>query len=326
MVLVPGELPREGRFAFWGAGPGPDKVELVFPGGTYGVRKRQVTATFVPVAEALRSWFPVDLADHGVRRSVAVWAAAATAGVGLVARGRLLPTVPADGADAWRAGPLDAADLAWLRELATGFPAVAHALAVRGSRPMRLRSPESLIRDLWDAIADVLSRTAAAPFAVTSPAFAAAGPTRVSDLAEWLGGRCGRARGRGAAWGYAWRPLATTPLDQPNDLGERGGLGQLNVDLADEAQDDVPGGPHVQMVLQLRSTAEETLIVDAADLWDQPERVLARFGPQAEADLLLALRRGAVVWPPLVRVLEQSRPDSPQPGRWRYQRSSGRCY
>ena len=48
--------------------------------------------------------------------------------------------------------------------------------------------------------------------------------------------------------------------------------------------------------------------MDAADLWDQPERVLARFGPQAETDLLLALRRGAVVWPPLVRVLEQSRP------------------
>ena len=307
VVFVPGELPREGRFAFWGAGPGPDKVELVFPGGTYGVRKRQVTATFVPVAEALPELVSVDLADHGVRRSVAVWAAAATAGVGLVARGRLLPTVTADGADAWRAGPLDAADLAWLRELATGFPAVAHALAVRGSRPMRLRSPESLIRDLWDAIADVLSRTAAAPFAVTSPAFAAAGPTRVSDLAEWLGDAAD-GLAAGAQLGLRVEPLATTPLDQPNDLGERGGLGQLNVDLADEAQDDVPGGPQFQMVLQLRSTAEETLIVDAADLWDQPERVLARFGPQAETDLLLALRRGAVVWPPLVRVLEQSRP------------------
>ncbi|MGE5133652.1 MAG: hypothetical protein ACM32E_12175 [Gemmatimonadota bacterium] len=52
-VFVPGDIPRQGGFAFWGAGPGPDKVELVFPGGTYGVRKRQVTATLVPVAEIL---------------------------------------------------------------------------------------------------------------------------------------------------------------------------------------------------------------------------------------------------------------------------------
>jgi hypothetical protein len=39
VIFVPGEIPRHGGFAFWGAGPGTDKVELVFPGGTYGVRK-----------------------------------------------------------------------------------------------------------------------------------------------------------------------------------------------------------------------------------------------------------------------------------------------
>ena len=174
VVFVPGDVPRRSGFAFWGAGPGPDKVELVFPGGTYGVRKRWVTATFVPVAEILPELVALDPSAAGVRRSVAAWAAAATAGVGLVARGRLLPTVTADGSDAWRAGPPDADDLAWLRELAACFPAAAHALAIPGSRPMRLRSPESLIRDLWDAIADTLPRTAAAPAAVASPAFAAA--------------------------------------------------------------------------------------------------------------------------------------------------------
>ena len=186
-VFVPGEIPRLGGFAFWGAGPGPDKVELVCSGGTYGVRKRLVPATFVPVAEILPELVCLDPADAGVRRSVAVWAAAAAAGVGLVARGRLLPTVTAAGADAWRAGPLDAADLAWLRELAACFPAAAHALAIPGSRPMRLRSPESLIRDLWDAIADMLARTAAAPYAASSPAFAAPAAADVADLAEWLG-------------------------------------------------------------------------------------------------------------------------------------------
>ena len=91
---------------------------------------------------------------------------------------------------------------------------------------MRLRSPESLIRDLWDVIADVLSRTAAAPFAVTSRAFAAAGPTRVSDLAESLGDAADGGSRR-ARLGLRVEPLATTPLDQPNDLGERGGLASL---------------------------------------------------------------------------------------------------
>jgi superfamily II DNA or RNA helicase len=315
-VFVPGDIPRHGGFAFWGAGPGPDKVELAFAGGTYGVRKRQVTATFVPVAELLPELVAVDPAARGVRRSLAVWAAAATAGVGLVARGRLLPTVTADGADAWRAGPLDAADLAWLRELAACFPATAHALAIPGSRPMRLRSPESLVRDLWDAIADTLVRTAAAPSAVASPAFAAAGRADVTDLAEWLSDAAD-GLAAGARLGLRVEPVSSVQpgyLDEPDqfgDLDQQDEPGQPGDDLdrgPGKAGDGAAGGPQFRTVLQLRSTAEETLIVDAADLWDQPERVLARFGPQAETDLLLALRRGAEIWPPLTQVLEQSRP------------------
>jgi superfamily II DNA or RNA helicase len=310
LVFVPGDIPRHGRFAFWGPGLGPDKLELVFPGGTYGVRKRQVRATFVPVAEILPELVCLDPADVDVPRSVAAWAVAATAGVGLVARGRLLPTVTAGGFDAWRAGPLDAADLAWLRELSASFPAVAHALAIPGSRPMRLRSPESLIRDLWDAIADTLVRTAAAPYAASSPAFAADGAADVADLAEWLGDAAD-GLAAGARLGLRMEPVAPGPLDPLDSLDRWDEPGESGDDLAaepDETEDGTAGGPQFQMVLQLRSTAEETLIVDAADLWDQPERVIARFGPQAETDMLLALRRGAVVWPKLGGVLEQARP------------------
>ena len=320
-VFVPGDIPRHGGFAFWGAGPGPDKVELVFDAGTYGVRKRQVTSTFVPVAEVLPELVAVDPAAQGVRRSLAVWAAAATVGVGLVARGRLLPTVTADGADAWRAGPLDAADLTWLRELAACFPATAHALAIPGSRPMRLRSPESLIRELWDAIADTLVRTAAAPSAVSSPAFAAAGRSDVTDLAEWLSDTAD-GLSAGARLGLRVEPASSLPpgyLDEPDAFGDMDQYDEPA--LPDDDLDSGPGdagdgeagdgeadGPRFRMVLQLRSTAEETLIVDAADLWDQPERVLTRFGPQAETDLLLAMRQGAAIWPPLTQVLEQPRP------------------
>ena len=118
-VFIPDPIPRRGTFAFWGTGSGPAKVELVFAGGRYGIRKRLVSADLVPVADALPMLLSVNpetasRPDAPVRRSVSVWSAAATAGVGLVARGRLLPTVTAGGADAWRAGPLDPADLAWL--------------------------------------------------------------------------------------------------------------------------------------------------------------------------------------------------------------------
>ena len=106
--------------------------------------------------------------------------------MGLIARGRLLPTVGPGDMDVWRTGPLDPSDLSWLRELAAAFPPTAHALAVPDSRPMRLRSPEALVRDLWDAIADTIARSPAAPRTTASTAFAATEPTGVSDLADWL--------------------------------------------------------------------------------------------------------------------------------------------
>src|SRR5260370_4488948 len=82
-------------------------------------------------------------------------------------------------------------------QLAAAFPPTAHALAVPGSRPMRLRSPEALIRDLWDAIADMIARSSAAPRTTASPAFAAAEPTQVSDLAERLADSPARLSGQG---------------------------------------------------------------------------------------------------------------------------------
>jgi SNF2-related domain/SNF2 Helicase protein/Helicase conserved C-terminal domain len=310
-VFVPDVVPRRGVFAFWGTGSGQGKVELVFAGGRYGVRKRLVSAHFVPVADALPMLLAVDphaasQPDPPVGRSVRVWAAAALAGAGLVARGRLLPTVTTDGADAWRTGPLDPADLAWLAELAAAFPAEAHALAVPGSRPMRLRSPESLVRAFWDAIADTLVRTAAAPRTVGSPAFAALEPTPVSDLAEWL---ADTASGLSAGARLGLRVETVLPSPPPasppehDDAGNPGaGASGLDPGELDEM------APAFRMVLQLRSAADPSLIVDAAALWDQPESVLARFGAQADTDLLLALRRGAAVWPPLAALLEQASP------------------
>ena len=303
LIFIPNEIPRRGVFALWGNGSGSAKLELVFPGGTYGLRKRLVSAEIIPVAEALPALLAIDPSHAGLpmRRSARVWAAAVAAGVGLVARGRLLPTVGADDMDVWRAGPLDPADLSWLHELAAVFPPAAHALGVPGSRPMRLRSPEALVRDLWDAIADTIARSPAAPRTTASPAFAAAEPTRVSDLAEWLADTR-EGLSAGARLGLRIETVVASLMDTADE--------ELAEEDEEDEEDEGPDAdtPAFQLVLQLRSTADPSLIVDAAELWNQPETVLARFGPQAETDLLLALRRGAPVWPPLAEVLRQASP------------------
>ncbi len=320
LVFVPGEIPRRGVFALWGRGSGSTKLELVFPGGTYGIRKRLMSAEFIPLAEALPVLLGVDPGEQAgrpMRRSVRVWAAAAAAGVGLVARGRLLPTVGAGDADVWRAGPLDPADLSWLRELAAVFPPTAHALAVPGSRPMRLRSPEALIRDLWDAIADMIARSPAAPRTTASPAFAAVEPTRVSDLTEWLADTSD-GLSAGARLGLRIEAVPSPLMandeeglfaddedDYPGALDADQAAGSEGAEWAERAEESAPT---FRLVLQLRSNVDPSLIVDAAALWSQPETVLSRFGPQAETDLLLALRRGAPIWPPLAEVLQQASP------------------
>src|SRR6266516_2336104 len=249
LVFVPGEIPREGVFAHWGRGAGTAKVELVFPGGTYGIRKRLVSADLIPLGDAL----PALLADGAgarMRLSGQVWAAAAAAGVGLIARGRLLPTVGAGGTDMWRAGPLDPADLSWIRQLAAAFPPAAHPLAVPGSRPMRLRSPEALIRDLWDAIADLIARSPAASRMAASPAFAAAEPTPADDLAEWLADTTD-GLAAGARLGLRVEAVPPSPAD-PADLADDEDEG---ADEADEVGMD-GSEPAFRLVLQLRSNGD----------------------------------------------------------------------
>ena len=301
LIFIPGEMPRQGVFAHWGRGTGSAKLELVFPGGTYGIRKRLVSADLIPLGEALPALVALD-AGEPMRLSGRAWAAAAAAGLGLIARGRLLPTVGADGTDVWRAGPLDPADLSWMRQLAAAFPAAAHALAVPGSRPMRLRSPEALIRAFWDAIADLVARSPAATRTTASPAFAAVEPTPVGDLADWLADTTD-GLAAGACLGLRIEAVPSAPMNAADVTDEQ----DEGADEEDEAGAD-GSEPAFRLVLQLRSNADPSLIVDAAALWSQPETVLSRFGAQAETDLLLALRRGAPIWPPLAEALRHASP------------------
>ncbi|WBQ07789.1 DEAD/DEAH box helicase [Kribbella sp. CA-293567] len=282
VVFAPADPPRAGRLALYGdlAATGlvaDEKAELVLPRGDQ-VRRVRVAVLTLGMTEALAFLLSASGETRQAdSRSWQAWSAAALAGVGLIGRGRLVPDVSPAGFGAWRVAPLDPADHGWLRSLAAAMPAYGHALAIEGSRPLRLVDPEQLVRAFWDAIADTLVRTPAAGVAVRAgaAAFAEAGPVALTGSTAWLE-ETARSEEAGAR--------LVLRIEPPEDDSE------------------------FRAVLQLRSGVDPSLLVDVAEVWNAPPAVLAALGERAETDLLLALRRGARVWPPLGVALRDAAP------------------
>jgi superfamily II DNA or RNA helicase len=145
-TYVPSDPPRDGVLALWGGDPGGTAIEFVLPEGA-AFRRTTVDAHVLPLPAAIPWLLNEKVAGSGV----SAWSAAVTAAVDLIDRGRSRPA-----GEGWRIGPLDAADESVLRELAAALPPEAQALPLSGVKRIRLHSPESLVRALWDATADVL--------------------------------------------------------------------------------------------------------------------------------------------------------------------------
>ncbi|MEU8455276.1 DEAD/DEAH box helicase [Streptomyces griseoaurantiacus] len=284
-VFLPGPVPRQGRLAFWDpeGSPLPDATEdlvVVRPHGT-GVRRTTVPALTLPVEAAL----PVlTAARHapGAHPATACWGAAALHALRLLARGRLLPGLTAEGYDAWRAGPLERDDVAHLRAIAAALPHEGHAVPLPGRGPLRLPEPEALVRAFLDAVADSLPRTPAAAHVFGRP-FAARATTRLPGARDWA-----------------------AEVAAGMDTGVRISL-RLDLSayqLFDDAEDIRRAGA---AVVQVHSLADPTLVTDAAALWAGESDTA--FGPRARVDAALAVRRAARVWPPLERLAEQDVPD-----------------
>ncbi|MFD4137938.1 DEAD/DEAH box helicase [Streptomyces sp. NPDC058572] len=301
-VFVPAGLPREGRVAFWNpdGGPVPDlvgaeteapgaadggsgRLTVVRPHGA-GVRSRTVPAVLLPVAEAL-PLLARARHDPAAHPAAACWGAAALHALHLAARGRLLPGLTVHDHDAWRAGPLDADDIAQLRAIAAAMPYEAHAAPLPGLRPLRLPDPEALVRAFFDAVADTLPRTPAAAHAAGAP-FAAAGAQHLPAAREWAA-------------------EAAAGMDAGVRVSLRLDLSAF--ELFDTADEDGAERSAGAALVQVHSLADPTLVRDAARLWsgDGDEH----FGPRARIDAVLALRRAARVWSPLTRLLERDVPD-----------------
>ncbi len=261
------------------------EVEVVLPAGL-AVRRRKVAARRLGVIEAIGALRAVESAAGAVGGSANVsvsaslsalcWSRALTTGLVLISRGRLYPTVSNAGYDAWSVGPLDPADRHLLDELSAAFPPAAHPMALPGSAPIAVASPSQLIRAMWDALADTLVRSAGAPLAAGSELFAAWAPQPAGALRSWL--------------------------DDASSGFEGGADVSLRVELGAD--------PPARAVVQMSSRLDPSLVVDAGTVFGAPPAVVARFGDDAEADLLRALRRGARAWPPLGSLLHQRAPES----------------
>ncbi len=280
IVFLPGDPPRRGRLAFVGQtcplpGSRAGRVPLAVRRGR-AVRRVEAPARLLDLPTAL-AWLASLPADGTDWPALSAWALAVKAGLAVLGRGRLVPTVTEGGWDGWRAGPLDAREEGWLRQLGAAFPPEAHCLAAPGTGALRVWRAEELVRSCWDAIADVLPRTAAAPLAAVGAPFAGRRAVGVGGWREWL-------------------------QEADSGLREAARPG-IRLELPQEA------GGRFLAVLQLRSHADPSLVVEASELWRAPAPVLRRFGEAAETDLLVALRRGARVWPPLGRALAAAHPD-----------------
>ncbi|MFG3100807.1 SNF2-related protein [Streptomyces sp. NPDC048182] len=264
------------------------------PGGA-GVEQVTVPAVMLPVREAL----PVltrARARAGSHPSAVFWGAVAVEALHLLARGRLLPGLSAAGHDAWRAGPLDAEDLARVRHLAAAMPPEAHAVASGNTAPLRLPAPEGLVRAFLDAVADTLPRSPSAPLVTGGPLYAAREPRQAPELGPWA---AAVAAGHDSGVRLSLRVELTGPA--AHDPGAGGDT------PAEEATGD-DRGPAFRAVLQVHGVGEPALVADAAEVWAGTTG--DAFGVHARRDVLLALRRAAGAWPALTPLLSAAVPDA----------------
>ena len=196
-VFLPADPPRLARIAFWAPhasggelpdlGVEPVDLAVARPDGGGAAAREEVRAVCVPVGQAV----PVltrcrALAASGrASASTQFWGTAAVLGLNLLARGRVLPGVSADGFDAWRVGPLDTGDREKLAALAAAMPPEARAVPVPGLSPLALPAAEPLLRAFLDGVADSLTRTPAARHLAGGPAFAASTPQPVPEQRAW---------------------------------------------------------------------------------------------------------------------------------------------
>ena|SRR5437773_3006016 len=121
VTFLPADPPRDATFALWRPAPGfvPHGQVRLWTAGSHGVAAEELEAGLAPVWAAI-PWLAQT--PIGGSASLLAWRAAVRAGLALVARGRLRPSVSPAGYDCWAVGPLDDDDAGLLAALAGRCP------------------------------------------------------------------------------------------------------------------------------------------------------------------------------------------------------------
>ena len=249
-----------------------EPVELVLPAGDT-VAVDTVAALVVDLAHILDRLVALRN-DARATPSLTAWSHVARLAVESIARGHLEPQISPAGHDEWRVLPLDDRERRVRAELASWLPPEAICAPVDAADPgtdPRIIEPVVAVNAFYDAIADALPRTAAAPTLSGQHPWAVPMAVDVTRLRPHI----------------------------PEAEQQRDTIVRLLLSLP-EAEDD----PFV-VDLSVRSASDPTRTAEAADLWAGRAD---GFDARAEADVLVALRRGARLWPPLGRLLDQSHP------------------
>lgn len=280
VTFVAADPPRDGAFYCYHADRGReplvdpvlDETIDVVVATAASVRRRRVRATRLSIADAIHVLR--DAENGNASASAVAWSRALEAGLVLIGRGRLYPTVSPGGHDAWVLGPLTVTDRTLLDGFAAALPAAGHATALPGVTPLAISSPRYLVRAMWDALADSLVRTPAATLVTGHELFTDTRRQSAEGVRDWL---------------------------------EDGAELEGGADVALRIELD---GRGARAVVQVSSRVDPSLIVDAEAVFAASSALRARFGADVEAELLRALRRGARLWPPLGGLLHQRVPDA----------------
>ncbi|MFF7052813.1 DEAD/DEAH box helicase [Streptomyces griseorubiginosus] len=279
-----------------------EETALVVPGNG-GAELVDRPTILLPVRAALPVLTRARASAQG-HRATEFWGAAAVLALQCVARGLLLPGLSPADHDAWRVGPLGAADIERVQRLAAAMPPEAHAVPLSTAEPLRLPDPEQLLRAFLDAVADALPRSPAAPLVTGGPAYAAQEPQHLPEQRAWAAEvAAGHDAGIRLSLRIEVEGLVTDP-DVQGLVTDREAKGP-----AADAEVQVPAvdePPSFRAVLQVHSVSDPTVVADAADVWAGTPA----FDSRARMDVLLALRRAARAWPPLAPLLSAPVPDA----------------
>lgn len=258
-------------------------AELVLPGMGVAVRRLPVEVWRVPWRVLVNALAALDRrsgAGEPVHPTVPVWWQVVRLGLEAVAGEQVYPGADDAGRDVWRLGPLTAVQRERARLLARALPAHAHCVPLPSKAPpYRLWAPQVVVRQVLDALADAVVRSAGAaavhgPGPYTSPA-PRPQPAGLVD------------------WGESVEQLADT------------GAPSLLLSIKPPPANSPADTELLWAVLRIKTSGADgqSRVVDAATAL--PE---SGADPYVLRQVRRSVRAGARAWPPLQRLLETDTP------------------